>query len=238
MAGLSHHELQAEASRIRWYQSMDLGQGVRTQGLYDPAAKIHRYHLPDDLSGKSVLDVGAWDGFWSFEAERRGASRVLATDSYVWAGKTWGSKAGFELARRALGSSVEDMQIDVLELTPQRVGKFDVVLFLGVLYHMRHPMLALQRVASVTTELLIVETAVDMVHVRRPALALYPGSELGDDPTNWFGPNPPAVVGMLRSVGFSRVETMAPRNRLHVLARSVALRALGRQPRMVFHAYR
>jgi tRNA (mo5U34)-methyltransferase len=238
MERFSRDELQTQASRIRWYQTMDLGHGVRTQGFYDPAGKIHRYHLPDDLSGKSVLDVGAWDGFWSFEAERRGASRVLATDSFVWSGKTWGSKAGFELARRALRSNVEDMEIDVLDLSPERVGEFDVVLFLGVLYHMRHPLLALERVASVTRGLLILETAVDMVHVRRPALAFYPGSELGDDPTNWFGPNKRAVIGMLRAVGFTRVQAMAPKHYLHLIARMAALRALGRGTRMVFHATR
>ena len=67
----------------------------------------------------TVLDVGAWDGFFSFEAERRGAKRVLATDFDSWLGKTWGSKAGFELARRALTFRVDDMTIDVLELSPR-----------------------------------------------------------------------------------------------------------------------
>lgn len=239
MAQLSPDELRAEASRVRWYHTMDLGSGVRTEGVYDPAARMDRYDFPADLSGKTVLDVGAWDGFWSFEAERRGAARVLATDSFVWSGRTWGSKAGFELARRALRSNVEDMTIHVLDLSPERVGRFDVVLFLGVLYHMRHPLLALERVANVTRELLIVETIVDLLHVRRPAMAFYPSKELAGDPTNWIGPNPNAVIGMLRTVGFSHVRTVRPKSYPYLAAKSLGLRLLRRSgSRMVFHATR
>ena len=93
--------------------------------------------------------------------------------------------------------------MEVLDISPESVGHFDVVLFLGVLYHMRHPLLAMEKVASVTDELVIVETHVDMLHTRRPAMALYPGHDLGFDPTNWWGPNPEAVVAMVRDVGFA-----------------------------------
>lgn len=170
-----------------------------------------------------MLDVGAWDGFFSFEAERRGSARVLATDSYCWGGDGWGTKAGFDLARRALGSKVEDKEIDVLDLSPDTVGMFDVVLFLGVLYHMKHPLLALEHVFSVTRERLIMSTLVDMMSERRPAAAFYQGAEANDDPTNWWGPNPAAVVAMLRTVGFTRIEVFDPpepiRNRFVVSLR-------------------
>ena len=111
--------------------------------------------IPRDLSGRSVLDVGAWDGFFSFEAERRGAARVVAADCFAWQGENWSDKSGFELARRALNSGVEDVDIDVMDLGPHQVGTFDLVLFLGVLYHMRHPLLALERLASVTRDQLM-----------------------------------------------------------------------------------
>ena len=122
-----------------------------------------------------------------------------------------GTKDGFELARRALGSRVEDREIDVLDLSPETVGTFDVVLMLGILYHMKHPMLALEKVRSVTQERLIMSTFVDMTWWPKPAMAFYEGSEANRDPTNWWGPNPAAVVGMLRAVGFERVEIVTGR---------------------------
>jgi len=202
-------ELRARVAEIQWHHSIDLGHGIVTPGQDNSLRKLARLKLPP-LAGKTVLDVGAWDGFFSFEAERRGAARVLATDSYCWDGShEWGSKRGFELARQVLGSKVEDKLIDVLELSPQTVGVFDIVLFLGVLYHMKHPLLALERVASVTRELMILETMVDLLHYRRPALAFYPGDEVGRDPTNWCGPNPAAVIAMCRTVGFRQVEIVS-----------------------------
>jgi tRNA (mo5U34)-methyltransferase len=214
------------------------------------AERLSRVQLPQNLSGRSVLDVGAWDGFFSFEAERRGAARVVASDYYSWHGTGWGTgqgKAGFELAREALDSGVSDVDVDVLDLSPERVGTFDVVLFLGVLYHLPNPLLALERVASVTGDLLILETVVDLVGLKRPAAAFYPGRELNDDPTNWWGPNPAAVEGMLRSVGFTRVEHITPaRSAAYRAARAISHRLKGknrlaaafRQDRAVFHAYK
>jgi Protein of unknown function (DUF1698) len=147
---------------------------------------------------------------FSFEAERLGAKRVLATDSYSWDGGGWGTKKAFELAREALHSKVEDRTIDVMDLSPEGIGQFDVVLFLGVLYHLRHPLLALEKVFSVTGDMLILETVVDLTWTRYPVLRFYPGSQLAGDQTNWFGPNPSAVVSMLKVVGFRKVEIVSP----------------------------
>ena len=94
----------------------------------------------------------------------------------------------------------------MLDLSPETVGTFDVVLMLGILYHMKHPLLALEKVRSVTKERLIMSTFVDMTWWPKPAAAFYEGSEANRDPTNWWGPNPAAVVGMLRAAGFERVE--------------------------------
>ena len=201
--------LRREVAATTWWHTIDLGNGVVTPGIDPTPARLRELQIPDDLTGLTVLDVGAWDGFFSFEAERRGASRVLATDSFCWGGGGWGTKAGFELARRALGSRVEDLDIDPLELSPARVGTFDLVLFLGVLYHMRHPLLALERVFSVTRGQLILQTQVDLSAIDRPALAFYQGSDLNNDPTNWFGPNPPAVVALLRAAGFTDIRMVS-----------------------------
>ena len=212
-------DLRRRASEIQWYHRIDLGDGYTTAGVNDPTLTLRRLGLPSDLRGKSVLDVGAWDGFYSFEAERRGAARVLATDSYSWDGGGWGTKSAFELAREALGSGVEDRTIDVFALSPASVGTFDLVLFLGVLYHLRDPIGALEHIASVTSGQLILETEVDYLLARRPVAAFYPTVDLNSDPTNWWGPNPAAVLGMLRAAGFSRAEV--------AWTRSSAARVLG-----------
>ncbi|MBV8162237.1 MAG: DUF1698 domain-containing protein [Acidimicrobiia bacterium] len=191
---------------------MDLG-GVVTPG-HEPhtAQRLAVLHLPVSLVGKTVLDIGAWDGFFSFEAERRGAERVVAMDHDCWkAPDGFPSKAGFDLARRALGSDVEDVHLDVMELTPQRLGVFDVVFFFGVLYHLRHPLEALERVASVCGGLLILETHVRRLPTRQPAMVFYPRDELDWDTTNWWGPNEALVCAMLRDVGFTNVATVHSR---------------------------
>jgi len=199
-------ELKAKVESLDWWHTIDLGDGIVTPGIDNSPRKLRRLHLPSDMTGKSVLDIGAWDGFFSFEAESRGASRVLAVDSYAWNGSTWGSKRGFELARETLGSKVEDKEIEVLDLSPATVGTFDIVLFLGVLYHMRYPLLALQKIAGVTRELMILETVADLLSTRRPAMALYPEGVLYGDVSNWNGINPAGLEAMLKEVGFSRIE--------------------------------
>jgi tRNA (mo5U34)-methyltransferase len=247
---MTEQDLRTRVNAIRWYHTIDLGNGVITQGVDNSPERLPRVHLPSDLSGRSVLDIGAWDGFFSFEAERRNASRVVAADHYAWHGTGWGTgqgKAGFQLARATLNSKVEDKDVDVMDLSPERVGSFDVVLFLGVLYHVPNPLLTLERVASVTGGLLILETVVDMVGLSRPAAAFYPDRELNNDPTNWWGPNHAAVAGMLRSVGFSRVDVLTPprsagfraaRAIKHWLTGRNGLAKAFRQDRAVFHAYK
>lgn len=227
----------AESNDIKWYHSMDLGNGIVTHGSDRTQAKLERLALPASLEGKSVLDVGAWDGFFSFEAERRGASRVVASDWYCWGGAK-NRKAGFLHAREALGSQVEDVDIDVLDLTPARLGTFDVVLFLGVLYHMRHPLLALERVASVTREMLIIETEVAHLLTLRPAVRYYLE---GDD---WCAPNLKAVRAMLADVGFSRTVVVHKYGVPARLGRQAKWLLDGRGPgvlmrgRAVVHAFR
>ncbi len=220
-------ELRTQVAAIKWFHTIDLGNGIITPGLDDSPGKLGWIDLPQHLDHTSVLDIGAWDGFFSFESERRGASRVVATDSFCWGGSGWGTKAGFELARRALNSKVEDMEIDVMGLSPEIVGQFDLVLFLGVLYHLRHPLLALEKIYSVTRHWAIIETHVDLLGTELPAMRFYPDAELGGDGSNWWGPNPVAVEEMLKAVGFQTVK----RVHLHTLENT-------QQGRLVVHAWR
>ena len=245
--------LREEVERIRWFHTIPLREDLVTPGLEpDTSAKLPHMKLPADLSGRTVLDVGTWDGFFAFEAERRGAARVVATDHHAWNAEGWGDD-GFRCAHRAFGSRVESQDVDVLDHTPERLGTFDVVLFLGVLYHMRHPLLALERMAAMTSDMLVLETHVESLGVRRPVAAFYPGAELDGDDSNWWGPNVSAVEAMLKAAGFTRVERVFPTSRADVLARGAykAGRALARRVgrgdpllpatvarRATFHAWR
>jgi len=228
--------LMDEINKINfWWHKIDLGNGITTPGRVDSPAVLVQVKLPQSLQGLSVLDIGAWDGFFSFECERRGAKRVVALDKPVWDCPGIG-KRGFELARRVLGSKVEDVELEVLDISPERVGVFDLVLFLGVLYHMRHPLLALERVASVVGKQLILETHVDMNECDRPVLAFYPEDECSNDSSNWFGPNRAAVEAMLRVVGFRKIELVSSTPGLLGGYVRGAGKSLG--GRMVFHAWK
>jgi tRNA (mo5U34)-methyltransferase len=187
---------------IKWFHRINLGDTV-TPGLDNSQEKLERLAIPRDLTGKTFLDVGAWDGFFSFQAEQRGAARVMATDSFVWQGKVPGySKAGFDYARQALRSKVESLTIDPFDLSPEKVGQWDVVLLAGVVYHVKNPWMLLERAASVTRELLIVETVTGLNFWPRPAIAIYDQGFAGDK-TNFCAPNVAALRAMLRDSGFS-----------------------------------
>jgi tRNA (mo5U34)-methyltransferase len=237
-----------QVQSIRWYHRMHLPGGITTDGVSNTDRGLPRLRLPESLAGKSVLDIGAWDGFYSFEAARRGADQVLATDSFAWSGVSWGTKDGFELARRLfeLEETVADMDIDVMELSPEKLGqKFDVVLLLGVLYHLKDPIGALERAASACNEVLIVETETSLNWLPYPAARFYPNRELGQDDTNWFAFNSLALCELLRSLGFTRVDVMWRASFPRRLARAViekrsggSFRPMLRSGRVVIHAHR
>jgi tRNA (mo5U34)-methyltransferase len=231
----------AAVEAISWYHQIELPGGITTPGVFNAAGMLPNIGLPDRLDGRSVLDIGAWDGFFSFEAKRRGAARVLATDSYSWSGPGWGNKDGFLLARRLLGLDVEDLDVDVMDLDQGVVGTFDVVLFLGVLYHLKDPITALERVASVTAGQLILETESSLSWLPFPAAALFPGQELNDDPTNWWSLNRSAIAGLLRSAGFRRIECHWQAGSLQRLSRVARQLTRGHRftpNRVVFHAFK
>jgi tRNA (mo5U34)-methyltransferase len=147
---MNRAQVQAQLDAIAWYHEFDFGDGLKTR-IDRPALPFHRRlwaFIQDqldaiDFAGKSVLDVGCWDGFWSFSAERRGAASVLATDDFS---QNWASARGIHLARELLRSRVEvHPSLSVYELSNLE-RTFDVVLFLGVYYHLWDPFHALAQV--------------------------------------------------------------------------------------------
>jgi tRNA (mo5U34)-methyltransferase len=199
----------APPARPGWFFHSFDADGLQIQG-WIPIEHLKRYSeiiFKFSVRGKSVLDIGAWDGWFSFEAERLGARRVLATDHFCWSGAGRGMKDGFDYVHRHLKSRVESKDVDVFELDPGKLGKFDVVLFLGVLYHLTDPFGGLRKAAEMCGEYLVVETHTAMNEVKEPVMRYYLGAELQNDPTNFWGPNALCVEAMLKELGFTRLET-------------------------------
>ena len=192
-----------------WYSPIDLGHGVITRGPRIQkrfARRIKLLEIPEDLAGKRVLDIGAYDGFFSFEFERRGAE-VLSID--VWTDLNFEK---FQFARKKKNSQIKYKRLDVHDLSPETVGTFDIVFCAGVLYHLRHPLLALERIRSVTGNLLILETVtlVMLTHESTPMIGFMPGDEEAVSTGFKSGICGGATVSWLqlalRSAGFARVE--------------------------------
>lgn len=187
-----------------WWHAIDLGDNIVTPGFTAPwVHKLLSSAIPKNLKGKTVLDIGAWDGYYSFECEKRGA-KVTAIDNY----QNRKGRKGFNTAKRIIGSKVKYRQMDLFDL-PEWKKKFDVIIFFGVLYHVKHPLKALEIIFSKTKKLLILESH----YIKRPAnipiMRFYPGKELSNDPTNWWGPNIMCIIDMLKVVGFKKIKLFA-----------------------------
>jgi tRNA (mo5U34)-methyltransferase len=209
-----------------YQRSIDLGNGAVTNGRKPLSVITQQADLvfKDGISGKkSVLDIGAWDGAFSFEAERRGASDVLATDWWCWVGPGWGRKGAFEFARRQLGARVRDLTADILELDVNKIGAFDVVLLLGVIYHVKNPLQILEHVAQFVKGSLVLETLILNRFDPKPVAEFFAEGFAGDG-SNWWAPNQSCMRDLLKAAGFRRVE--------------VTVHATDREyTRGVFHAY-
>ncbi len=206
-----------------WFHNMSLG-GVQTApehflGDY-PSIKWRRFRnaIPADLTGKTVLDVGCNGGFYSIEMKRRGAARVVAIDS----DPKYLAQARF--AAEVCQVHVEFDQLDVYDVA-QLGEQFDIVLFMGVLYHLRHPLLALDLLYQhAAKDVLVFQSLLRGSPKVEPIADNYPFSETeifakpeypamyfvegcyADDPTNWWIPNRACVEAMLRSAGFAIVD--------------------------------
>jgi tRNA (mo5U34)-methyltransferase len=208
-----------------WYHEIDFGGGVRSRPKHphrDIWAAIEQFLAPVDFLGRSVLDIGCWDGNWSFLAERRGAASVLATDdnSQHWTRTASGIGTnespepglGFQLAREALESRVI-YRGDVSAYHLDRLGqRFDVVLFLGVFYHLTHLMSALTQLRHVVNPggVVILEGAAINDHKKSSMDFLYgPEDGFGGtlepervDPSNWSIPTIRCLHDMLNACYF------------------------------------
>ena len=222
---MTRDEIQQRVERLGpWFHCIDLGGGLVTKtrsAVGEPVEHPRptwekvRACLPEDISGRSVLDVGCNAGFYAVELKRRGAGAVLGVDSQ----RNLVRQALF--VRDVLGLDIDYRRMSVYDLDPHRLGQFDITLALGLVYHCKHLVLALERLFAVTRELLILETAIyppehspgsftyevgglrpllhPLAYVENPA-------EAKEAIYNWFLPGVEALRALLRNVGFDEVE--------------------------------
>ena len=207
-----------ELAEKGWYHTFELPDGTLVEGfmtLDQQKVRYAQFPIPDDLRGKKLLDIGAWDGWFTFEAERHGAD-VTAIDcvelpSFLDIHERVGSKSAYRI-------------MDFYEIPGAGLGKFDIVFFLGVLYHVRHPLLALEMVCALTRDVAIVDSFVTDPNDWRehadeiPTMEFYELDELGNQFNNWVGPTVPCLLAMCRAAGFARVEFLGTGNHHAVVA--------------------
>jgi tRNA (mo5U34)-methyltransferase len=217
--------LRAEVASVPlWYHTIDVGEGVSTPGWFDLRPIVDAMPWPD-VKGKRCLDVGTYDGFLAFELERRGASEVVALDVSDHAGWDWPvalaeqgpkvlaeiagpeKRAGFETARRLLGSDVVRLEGSVYDLSPDEHGTFDVVVCGSLMLHLKNPIGALEAIRSVCGGEFLsaeqIELDLTLMHRRRPI------ARVADKPERlfWWQPNVAGHLQMLGAAGFEVLES-------------------------------
>ncbi len=223
---MTRAEIMAEVQRLApWFHWIDLGDGLVTKSKSAigepvdhprPTWEAVKGCLPD-VSGQTVLDVGCNAGFYSIEMKRRGAARVLGIDSQ----RDLIRQA--EFVRDVLGLEIDYQRKSVYDLDPGRMGQFDITLALGLIYHCKHLVLALEKLFLITRRLLVLETAIYPPEKTPPSFEYNEG---GERPTlhpiayvenrpeakeavyNWFLPSPAALTALLRNIGFDAIEVL------------------------------
>lgn len=238
-----------------WYHKIQLPDGTVTPGWAPLCAE--RYSIPEDLTGKRVLDIGAWDGYWTWEALKRGAKEVVAIDDFsddLGRGVQRNGWDTFDLCREAFGFVNDDIdrvtnegvpqnwinatitargwtndnkqrvlrhELSIYDLTTDRIGTFDIVFFFGTIYHLKHPLLALEKIASVCKGSIYIESAVcDDYSPYRGGLGkgfanyemvaeFYPQDQCSANASNWWCPTLQCLGAMVESVGFKDVSAWA-----------------------------
>ncbi len=216
---MSRPEALQQVATLPWYHSIDLGDSVVTNGQYDHRPYLSHYGLPVDLHGKTVLDIGAASGFFSFELERRGA-QVTATELTQWQDHDFAPTyqpdqtpeegyrylhQPFDVAKQILGSQAQMKWINIYDISPETVGVFDVVFCGSVLIHLTDPLKALCNIARVTREKAIVATVIQQ-HESERSIATMVGHESG---YCWWIPTRACFELMAVAAGFVGIEWMS-----------------------------
>lgn len=208
-----------------WYHRVEVAPGIFTPGVVPCQDVLQKLGLPEDCTGLRVLDLGARDGFYAIMLQKRGAKEVVALDF------TPAEKTGFPVLKEVFGFKGEYVHDSVYNLSRKKYGEFDIILCMGLLYHLRNPLLALDKIREVCKSELYVESfVIDECFIkpegsheslsniseelaRSPIMQFYPRSELNGDYTNWWGPNSACLQQMLEATNFTVISVQVDFNR-------------------------
>lgn len=225
---LNANELK-EMNSIRWWHRIPVGLSGTGSTIYTPGEVNHgpngdpswitdRFGIPEDLTGKEVLDIGCWDGFFSFACEDRGAKNVVGIDIGIETCGHWGGTAGFDFAKKILKSKVQFKPCDIMNCSSLEY-EFDLVLCYGVLYHMQAPLLAFKELFNVTMPggTLLIETA--CIKGETPSWDFLQGHD--NDDTNYWYPTFNGLKACLEWAGFINVEKIYSLNDIRLTCKAI-----------------
>lgn len=219
----ARNALRKRIDALSWYHTFDL-DGCITPGMFDHRRIVDKLLLPERLDGLRCLDAASADGFFAFELKRRGAAEVVSLDAESMDAQDWQGppdtgrvdfdmselRRRFELVREVTGLDVQRVKCNLYEITPERLGQFDLVFLGNVLLHLRNPQAALHALWSVTQGELISYEPVSFVqsvmHPRAPTALLWNGAP----GPMWWVHNIKGHRHLLRISGFEVIETRAP----------------------------
>lgn len=225
--GLAQEGLRDEvASNPLWYHTLELPSGILTPGWFDLRPVLSTLPFPD-VRGKRCLDVGTYDGFFAFEMERRGAREVVATDVADHTGWDWRADRrelgperlaaiagpqkglGFDIASRALSSNVTRVELSVYELSPEVLGRFEVIVCGSLLLHLKSPVMALEAIRSVCDGVFLsaeqIDLGLSLLRPRSGAARFEEGTRL-----QWWIMNAAGHSSLLRSAGWRPLRKARP----------------------------
>jgi tRNA (mo5U34)-methyltransferase len=237
------------SSVLHWYHQINMPDGTVTPGINNSPGTMAIYEkigFPADLSGKRVLDVGCADGYYSFICEQRGAKEVIAIDYRQ------PTASGFSVAASILGSKVKHVVDNVYDISPEKYGEFDFIIFVGVLYHLRNPLLALDNLrrmakpnATVLVESHIADDEIrealqteDLTEKQIDAISkislwkFYYSNTLNNDASNKWAPTFKALGDICKEAQLKIIDQEKFGSRGAILCRSISDNALEHSRKM------
>lgn len=196
-------------SFTQWRHKIEVAPGIFTPGQRDPKAKLAHLRMPERLDGRRVLDIGAADGFFTFECERRGASEVVSVDTRP--------PTGFRIAGDLIGTNAKYVQGSLYEL-PRTLGEFDMVLLIDVLYHLTDPVEALRRIRNLCSGDLCLTTVCH--EDEAPTMRFLPFSDDYASGSNYWSVSPSCLREMVNFCGFDVIDCWTFSDRIGMWARA------------------